>query len=213
MRSSFAAILQGFTLPFGRTTGRRIEFDGPAAEIRVYDSLNRLRLRISSGLPSSIEFFTGDAAETLGGQIAAQNFTSGGETYLVTRMSSPATAGGAGDEWSGIDLRSRSLDDSEPPSIVLRAKLGNGDLRLAIADDSVGTRVQPMGTAVLVAGTVTVTHSFVTASSRIIIWRQVAGGTLGNLSVGTITAGTSFVINSDNAADTSTVGYLVIEPD
>lgn len=213
MRSAFAAILNGFTLPFGRTSGRRLVFDGPNAEIRVYDSSDRLRLRIASNLPSSIDFFTGDAAETEPGTLAALTFITGGETYLVSRLRSPATSGGAGGEQAKVELRSRSLDDSEPPSILLGAETGGGDLRLALGDDSTGTRTQPMGTAVLVAGTVTVTHSFVTAASRIVIWRQVAGGTLGNLSVGTITAGTSFVINSDNAADTSTVGYIVIEPD
>ena len=36
------------------------------------------------------------------------------------------------------------------------------------------------------------------------------GGTVGELTVGTITAGTSFVINSASATDTSTVGYLII---
>lgn len=68
------------------------------------------------------------------------------------------------------------------------------------------------GTAVLVTGTVTVANTSVTASSRIAHWRQVTGGTLGHLSVGTITAGTSFVINSSSATDTSTVGFEIFEP-
>ena len=69
-----------------------------------------------------------------------------------------------------------------------------------------------MGTSVLVAGTVTVSTTAVTASSIIFLTHGVAGGTLGTLSVGTITAGTSFVINSSNAADTSTVNWLIMEP-
>lgn len=212
MRSAFAAILQGFTLPFGRTSGRRLVFDGPNAEIRVYDSLDRLRLQISSGLPSSIMFFTGDANETDGSALSTLFFGSGGDNFLIMRMSSPSASSGTGDEEAEVELRSRSIDGSEPPMIALKARLSSDELRLGILDDSAGSRNQPMGTAVLVAGTVTVTHSTVTANSRIIIWRQVAGGTLGNLSVGTITAATSFVINSDNAADTSTVGYLIVEP-
>lgn len=67
-----------------------------------------------------------------------------------------------------------------------------------------------IGTAVLVAGTVTVSTTAVTAGSIIMLTRQVTGGTVGELSVGTITAGTSFVINSASATDTSTVGYLII---
>lgn len=67
------------------------------------------------------------------------------------------------------------------------------------------------GVVTLVAGTKTVNTTKVTASSRIILARQATGGTLGNLSVGVITVGTSFVINSDNAADTSVVYYAIVE--
>lgn len=42
MRSSFAAILNGFALPFGSTSGTRIVFDGPNAEIRFYDETDTL---------------------------------------------------------------------------------------------------------------------------------------------------------------------------
>lgn len=69
-----------------------------------------------------------------------------------------------------------------------------------------------MGVATLVAGTVTVSNSSVTANTRIFLSRQVAGGTLGHLSVGTVTASTSFVINSSSNSDTSTVNWLLIEP-
>ena len=68
------------------------------------------------------------------------------------------------------------------------------------------------GTAILVGGTKTVANTSVTANSRIDHWRQVAGGTLGHLSVGTIVAGTSFVINSSSNLDTSTIGYQIFEP-
>lgn len=69
-----------------------------------------------------------------------------------------------------------------------------------------------MGTAVLVAGSVTVSNTTVTANTRIFTSRQAAGGTLGHLSIGTVVAGTSFVINSSSGTDTSTVAWLLIEP-
>ena len=213
MRSAFAVFLRGFTLPFGATTGARIEFDGVNAEIRFYDSSNNLRLTLGTGFPSEIDFLTGNANETAAGRIRALAATIGADTFLFTRLSSPAVSSGSGDEVAQLDLSSRSIYGSDPPAIRLRARLTNDDLRLAIAEGSSGgIGNQPLGQAVLVGGTVTVNHSLVTANSRIVIWRQVAGGTLGNLSVGAITAGTSFVINSDNGADTSTVGYLVVEP-
>ena len=68
-----------------------------------------------------------------------------------------------------------------------------------------------VGQATLSGGTVTVSNTLVTASSLIFI--SDAGGTitnLGFLSVGTITAGTSFVINSSNVLDASTVNWMII---
>lgn len=69
-----------------------------------------------------------------------------------------------------------------------------------------------MGTAVLVAGTVTVNNTTITANTRVFLTAQVLGGTAGALRLGTVIAGTSFVINSNNAADTSTVAWLLVEP-
>lgn len=68
------------------------------------------------------------------------------------------------------------------------------------------------GTAVLVAGTVTVANTSVTANSRILLTTQTPGGTAGFLVVSARTAGTSFTILSSNAADTSTVAYEIFEP-
>lgn len=69
-----------------------------------------------------------------------------------------------------------------------------------------------MGTAILVGGTVTVSNTRVTANSRIFLTNEAVGGTIGIISVGTKTAGTSFVINSSNVLDTSTVAWLIVEP-
>lgn len=212
MRSAFAVFLRGFTIPFGATTGARVVFNGTQGFIEVYDSSNNLRILIGAGGGSGIEFSTGAATESFPGVIQALSFISGAETYRVLRVSSPSEVTGGGDEEAALELRSRSADGSEPPMVALKPRLTSEDLRIGIVDDSTGTRNQPMGTAVLVAGTVTVLHTVVTASSRIITWRQVAGGALGHLSVGVITAGTSFVINSSSATDTSTVGYLILEP-
>lgn len=65
------------------------------------------------------------------------------------------------------------------------------------------------GTATLVAGTVTVNTTEITTGDVVLLSRTTAGGTLGDLSVGTITNGTSFVINSNNAADTSTIAWEI----
>lgn len=70
------------------------------------------------------------------------------------------------------------------------------------------------GTATLVGGTVTVSTTEVTASSNIWVGHITFGGTTGHLSTPTasIVAGTSFVILSSSALDTSTVKWMIIEP-
>jgi hypothetical protein len=69
-----------------------------------------------------------------------------------------------------------------------------------------------MGSATLVAGNTTISTTAVTANSRIFLTSQVDGGTVGFLRVSSRTAGTSFVITSSSATDTSTVAWIIIEP-
>ncbi|GAC1373745.1 MAG: hypothetical protein NVSMB4_00660 [Acidimicrobiales bacterium] len=68
------------------------------------------------------------------------------------------------------------------------------------------------GTAVLVAGTLTVANTSVTATSRIFLTSQVDGGAVGFLRVSARVAGTSFTITSSSATDTSTVAFEIFEP-
>ena len=73
------------------------------------------------------------------------------------------------------------------------------------------------GNATLVAGTVTVTDTAITANSRIWVNRRTDGGTLGDSYSITRSAGASFTITSKTAnvtasLDTSVVTYLIIEP-
>lgn len=111
------------------------------------------------------------------------------------------------------------------------ASLGNGNLVLGTAGNKiVSTSVavaaaagdNSFGSVTLVGGTVTVSTTAVTANSLIYIWRQSVGATgaaaTGNLSVGTIVAGTSFDINAWSAADAtalqatdvSVVGWMIV---
>lgn len=69
-----------------------------------------------------------------------------------------------------------------------------------------------IGQATLVGGTVTVNTTAVTASSLIFLTDATTGAltNVGSLTVGTIVAGTSFVINSTNVLDTSKANWLII---
>lgn len=89
--------------------------------------------------------------------------------------------------------------------------------QLAIQQAGAGLSVKTgsnckMGTSTMVAGTVTIATTAVTASSKIFYNRATTGGTVGDLSRGTIVAGTSFVINSTSALDTSDIDWLIVEP-
>jgi len=82
------------------------------------------------------------------------------------------------------------------------------------ANGSLFTRIRH-GRATLVAGTVTVVDTYVTAASNILLTGQTDSGgpsSHGSLTVGTRVPGTSFIINSSNSNDTRIVAYVIIEP-
>lgn len=86
----------------------------------------------------------------------------------------------------------------------VKGTAGNKDIYSSVAA-SAAAGANSAGTAVLVGGTVTIATTSVTALSLIRIYRQSIGATaaaaLGILTIGTITAATSFVVNSVSAAD------------
>jgi hypothetical protein len=90
----------------------------------------------------------------------------------------------------------------------------NGNLNLITAGNKIkiatGTNASIGTSGAIAAGTVTVSTTAVTANSKIFLSRASAAGTLGLLSVGTITAGSSFTITSSNTLDTSTVNWWII---
>jgi hypothetical protein len=69
-----------------------------------------------------------------------------------------------------------------------------------------------IGRATLVAGTVTVNTTFASSNCEFFLTNRATGGTVGTLSIGTVTDGASFVINSSSGTDTSTVSWMLIKP-
>lgn len=76
--------------------------------------------------------------------------------------------------------------------------------------DLLGGGAAVFGTATLVGGTVTVNTTSALTNSVIIISRNAAAGAVGDLRLGAITNGTSFVINSASGTDTSTVNWWIL---
>jgi hypothetical protein len=118
---------------------------------------------------------------------------------------------------SGSDLLSWIYSGSAAGSAVFDNVYGptNGAVPLNNASPSLITVTQPgpvvsSGTAVLAAGTVTVSDPKVTANTTIRLSNRAIGGTPGALYLGAKTAGTNFTIKSTSASDTSTVYYEVV---
>jgi len=101
-----------------------------------------------------------------------------------------------------------AFHQSESLALLINANFVKLPLAVALAIEPGAN--QRAGNVSLVAGTVTVANSTVTADTLISLTRKTAGGTIGNLTY-TLNPGVGFTINSDNALDTSAITYLLIE--
>jgi hypothetical protein len=87
---------------------------------------------------------------------------------------------------------------------------GSGNAKCVSLDITAGTNTKT-GSGTLVAGTVTISNTSVTANSKIFVTPTANSANSGALAVTAKTAGTSFVVKSSNAADTSTFDYFILE--
>lgn len=104
---------------------------------------------------------------------------------------------------------------------IVRGTAGNKDVYTSVATTTTAG-ANSAGTVTLVSGTATIATTAVTASSQIRLYRQGVGATgaaaLGILTLGTITAGVSFVINAVTVAsavanqttDVSVIGWEIV---
>lgn len=87
---------------------------------------------------------------------------------------------------------------------IVRGTAGNKDVYSSVATTT-AAGANSAGTVTLVGGTATVATTAVTAASQIRLYRQEIGATgaaaLGHVTLGTKTAGVSFIINAVQAAD------------
>lgn len=142
---------------------------------------------------------------------------------------------------SAIELIDVAIDSTNNPAIISTGPgtltLGNitflnnsnitGPTPLASADTKTGNIIAfdigkglrvaegtnaKMGTAILVAGSIIVSTTAVTANSRIFLTTQLLGGAAGFLSVTARVPGISFTIGSSSGTDTSTVAWMLVEP-
>lgn len=103
------------------------------------------------------------------------------------------------------------LDDGALGNIVAAGDIKAGTVGKTLYVKE-GTNAKMGISSALVAGTIVVSTTAVTATSRIFLTAQTTGGTPGALRVSARTAGTSFTITSTSTTDTSTVAWFIVEP-
>lgn len=140
-------------------------------------------------------------------------FEIGHAATAVNRMRMLAAATGVAPSMSavGTDLNIPARISSKGTSDV---EIGVGSARIVTVGKGIkiaeGTNAK-QGVATLIAGSVVVANTSVTATSRILVSIQQDGGTPGSVRSSARTPGTSFTITSTSALDTSIVAYVIFE--
>lgn len=160
------------------------------------------------------------SSNAVGNKVGTLYFTKAGAAYLATKN----TGLSGSITWTQLISSSGAFSATSLTASAGDITATNGNLVLSTIGNGIqiksGTNAR-IGQATLTAGTVTVANTSVTANSRIFLTRNAvnASTALGILTVGTITANTSFVINAATqgtpgtplAADVSTVNWYIIE--
>ncbi len=217
---------------------------GTANQITTTGGLNSLTfsLPVAVTAPGSLTTVTsltvGNTFTVTAGTSSLKATTVVGTTSINASGAAVTTigTGGTGATNIGNATGNTAVTGSLTTTTTLTATLGaitatNGNLVLGTAGNKIiSTSVASTTTAgansfgkvTLVGGTATVSTTAVTASSIIFLTRQGVGATgaaaLGELSVGTITASTSFVINAWSqadatalaATDVSSIGWMIV---
>lgn len=128
----------------------------------------------------------------------------------VTTEAQTSSARGAYMSFSTVNTGTNSIVERVRITETGQLKVQTVGVGLSIKEGSNAK----MGTATLVAGTVTVSTTAVTASSRIFLTIQSLGTVTvpKAIAVTARTAGTSFVITSADNTDTSVIAYMLVEP-
>lgn len=180
-----------------------------------------------------IAALTGGAASVTGATGGAANVTGGASGATGTAGAVTIAAGTAGTNGASVTLKGTNVAASSAADVIsntnatrtaglIHSFQNGGTQNLGI--DFNGKLIIPTGGAAatagkstLASGTVTVSTTAVTANSIIILTNiSPSGVTIGLPTVGTISAGTSFVINSETTAlavqtlDTSVIGWHII---
>lgn len=179
----------------------------------------------ASGTQGTLNIFPGTAAKGHLSIVPADNAgdttttivnasQSGARTYTIPDAGASASFVMTAGAQTLAGVKTFTSDITASTSNIIAATAGKG---LQVKEGSNAR----MGTATLSSGTVTISNTSVTANTRIFLNRYSVNSSsaLGLLSVGTVSASTSFVINALKEADAtvqtndvSIVHWLLVEP-
>jgi hypothetical protein len=227
VQTSANAYVQGFgthtiqvAIPFSTAPGPT-QVNYPLFQIGVVESTNSTYM-LTSFTPSN-----GQVTATwtlLGAGAGDLNTLTGGTGGAISPSAGNITLAGTTNQITTTGSGS-TITFSVPSTFVapgsITATLGaitatNGNLNLATAGNKLliatGANASIGTSAAMTAGTITISTTAVTASSKIFLTANTLAGTPGTLSAptGSITAGTSFVITSSSSTDTSTVNWWIV---
>ncbi len=150
--------------------------------------------------------FRGTGIATFTGQVTAARFVPSGSTVPTNGLYLPSANNPA------LSANSTKVIDwtSTLVTVTGNVSLGTAGNKLLVKE---GTNAS-MGVATLVAGTVVVNTTLVTANSRIFLTVQALGtvAVATPVAVTARTAGTSFTITSSAITDTSIIAWMIVEP-
>jgi hypothetical protein len=152
----------------------------------------------------------------------AINFTGGTTTYTGIQYNPTLTAVTGITHYGILSVPTAALNGfgTATPTATMHV-VGSTRLDGAVTLPTAGNGIlikegsnATMGVATLVAGTVTINTTKVTANSRIFLTTQTLGTVLIPAAIGvtTRTAATSFTITSSDVTDTSSIAWVILEP-
>jgi len=166
-----------------------------AGNIDILGTANQITVTGTAGTLT----FTLPAAITAPGSLATTTTLASGTTLAAGTSMSAGTSITA-----GTSLTATLGNITATNGNFVKNTAGNKDVYTSLATTTTAG-ANSAGTVTLSGGTATISTTAVTAASKIRIYRQSVGATgaaaLGILSIGTITASTSFIINAVQAAD------------
>lgn len=229
--TSFFSVKKSAALLLGDITSAQVTIQGTNQGFQVNLGGKSIQLNLNSGQPSTVYadrlcvdfsnsdvFLVRDAANIL----ALRSGTLAQQFNLYNTFTSSTNFERLDFKWGSNVAQlwtEKGSGGGTARDMVLGAdatevmRFTSSDCKLATAKTlsvASGTN-QRAGNATLIAGTVTVNNTTVTANTIVILTRKTSGGTIGTAITYTVSAGASFTITSDNILDTSTFSYLLIE--